>query len=335
MDVIRSQWRRGISASILSFIGKGVQPLALALGVFYARALETGEPMHVLDWELSTRSESSPNILLLTSIALLVMTAYASSTLCLYCARRLALGVRMEYSAHCTKHLLHLIETNVLGSSNPSVVRGLLKLANSNTIYCGRISYFFVLAAPEVLILLFAYAGLFLLEPMLTIGLTLVTSVACFFLYKTNVKASVASTQGQRLKKPATAAILSAIASRLDRNSHEEPFENPDWRRWLESTINPIRSVEDGALIFGFASAALLALIIIGLVAQIETEWARVVTYFIGFMVVATQLRSLSRRCVSINRFYPQAREYWDAVVNHNVLEIQDGRIDEEEDEEE
>ena len=157
----------GLAAGILGFAGKGIQPAILGLGtVLHREARLQMSRFNILQWSFETRSDEK----LLAIVAIALMVAVAASSLCLYFSRRFALDVRRKYGEHCTNRLLHLAESYARGFLlGPALVPGLVKLAKSNTIYCGRIAYLLVLAAPEAVISIAAFGALLVLEPLLTL----------------------------------------------------------------------------------------------------------------------------------------------------------------------
>ena len=272
-------------------------------------------------------------------VALSLMVLFAASALCQYFSRRFALDARRNYSEHCTSRLLDLAGQGTFGSETSAKTSCLMKLAKGNTIYCGRIAYLLTLAAPEAVISVVALGALLFLEPLLTLELAVVSVAACFFLYRTNLKASAASIQSDRFSPLARKAIHNELVLRTtDDDVTHGTFDDDNWKKWLYYFTDRIRAVEEGALIVGLATAALLAIMMYGLVHDMMADnanWTRVSTYLVAFMVCAMQLRALSRRCVSINRFYPQAREYWNAVVHHSISVDKMADVDNEDEDEE
>jgi len=261
-----------------------------------------------------------------------------TSPTCLVCdmSRCAGLIVRKKYTSHCKTELVLSAANGNFGVLSAEGVASLTKIAKSNAVYCGRVANLLVLAIPEFVVMGVSLVGLLYLEPMLTLLLSVVFMLAGVFIYRANVRAAKRSVLSDRYSPRARKAVREALQ---DGEHAKGITKSEDFEQWLHHFVGKIRAVEEGGLVVGLTTAVLLSLLLGGLVLdmmQDASDWGRIVVYLVLFKVTTTQLRKLVRRMVSINRFYPQIRTYWEVMTSHEIPGIlnDDGALLEEDDDE-
>ena len=333
VDILKSQWRLGLVSGVFSFLGQVLQVASLGIAIYYCGLLASNESLVISTYSFETRTDKT----LLIAVSCLVMLTFGSGVVLNYFSKSAGFVIRKHYTIYCTRRLLRTIQEGRLGTLDKSAIPRLIKIAKGNCMYCGRIANLMAHLFPEIILTVLSLAALMVLEPLLTLILTVVSLVGAVFVYKTNVRASVTSSLVTRNSPIANKELKAEISSLINGSSKREPFNGRGWTAWLTNVVRTIRAVEEGGLVVGIISAVLLALLMCGLVLDVMnsmSEWGRVVAYLILFKVVSAQMRKLVRYGVSINRFYPQARNYWETAICHRLnTEAQDGGFEEEDDE--
>ena len=314
-DILRSQWAKGVLLAICSFLSQLFQTTALALALYYGGLIASHTPFVLFDVTYDTHTSKD----LLYWIALSAMVLFGAGVLFHYLSRYAGLGVRKNYTAHCTDELIRSATGGTFGTLSAQSVASLTKIAKGNSVYCGRVANLIVLMMPELVITTISLVVLFYLEPALTLILGIVFMLSGVFIYGANVRAAKRSMLSDRYSQRARKSIRDTLQNGTCEN---QVSQNEDFGRWLDSYVGKIRAVEEGALIVGITTALLLAILLVGLVLDMmheTSDWGRIVVYLVLFKVAATQLRRAVRRMVSINRFYPQTRVYWEVMTTHEI----------------
>ena len=294
------------------------QTAALALALFYSSLIASNTPFELFGEQYDTHASKE----LLGAVALSVMALFGVGVLFRFLSRNAALGIRKGYTSHCTAELVRKAVDGKFGDLSAERISSLTTIAKSNSMYCGRVAYLYVLAAPEFVIMVVSLVGLLYLESTLTLLLSVVFMLAGVFIYRTTLRGAKRSVLSDRYNPRARNAIRESLQKTEHANQSKQISENEDFASWLDNFVGKIRSVEEGGLVAGLTTAVLLAVLLGGLVLDMMHEgsgWGRIVVYLVLFKVTTTQLGNLVRRMVSINRFYPQARVYWEVTTSNKI----------------
>ena len=314
-DILRSQWGKSVFLAICSFLSQLFQTTALAFALYYGGLIASHTPFVLFGITYDTHTSKD----LLYWVALSVMVMFGVGVLFHYLSRYVGLGVRKNYTAHCATELIRSATGGTFGTLSAQSVASLTKIAKGNSVYCGRVANLIVLMIPELVITTISLVVLFYVEPALTLILGIVFMLSGVFIYRANVRAAKRSMLSDRYSPRARKSIRDALQNGTCKN---QISRNEDFDRWLSSYVGKIRAVEEGALVVGLTTALLLAILLVGLVLDMmhdTSDWGRIVVYLVLFKVATTQLRKIVRRMVSINRFYPQTRVYWEVMTTNEI----------------
>lgn len=317
-------WRfKGRVMGLVALGGLGVllQASALAGALGYARLLEGGRPVGLLEWQFDPRTD----VELLVIVAGGITIALLAAGYFLYRFRSGAISLGRHYEAVRIRETLNGA-ARLPHPDAPEAARFLdevqLGQVQRDSRLCGRVLRKTVEAFVPLLAVPAAGTALLVLNPWLTLLLGAVTGGAGVFLFRINRRGAQASERMERMAKPAMRDRKDAVAHLLGEDLEaavpgagvRDVAEEKHVRRHLDAYADRLQAVEDSGFTTSIVTAFSLGAILLlegRAVLTGGSSLSGLLAYLVLLRVFLTRFMSFMRSVSAVSRFYPQLKRHF------------------------
>lgn len=314
-----SLWRfkfRVLTVTVLDFLGVTFQVLALGQAVIYAKLLKRGEVITFLQTTLDSRT----SLLLLALVSMGVLGALIFSGGMIYWARKMALGIAVGYEEFIVKRTLrvfgshlkiHPVLKNPFGNEEETI-----RLITSDVRVYARVTRVLMdLIEPAFSVIVYGSILLYT-DLSMTVLVAMVVVVSGLAFYGLNKKGMAstynmeASGAGSRQEKFEILNWLIYTPELISSNDpfFEKPFRSGQTKRNQEAFKERLLTLDRAIFLSSLVTAIVLCLTIVYFGARAlrtGSGWEALAVYLISLRFCLRDIRNLTRRITSINRYYP------------------------------
>ena len=323
-DALRLYRRDIVVVTLWGVFGVAGQFASILMIFAFARTLESGAPMKVGGLSLQL-DQTLTSLLVVTAIVLATMLLSAFAQ---YTSRRRSIDAGCRYEAELVRRVttwasrLPLEDPRTAMRLEPEQLRLLL---NFDTRRCNRIMALLLAEFNEVLFFGAFAAAAFWLNPQLTLTIALGLGFYAVSLYRLNLQGAQASRTMEEQGRPA-AAEKGELLRRLDSTTSVIPENDPHLdemllagatKRRTDAYAKQFEVVPASQLLSNTFAALVLCGILTYYGASILVQgsgWSALLVYLLVVRLVLARLRKLASTLTTINRLYPSARRYFDAI---------------------
>lgn len=331
------RFRRLVISSILSgFLAVFLRIFILGLTLTYARSLEKGSTIDLLEYSIDPQS----SIAILLAFSLSCLTLLIGSALLQYISNTTAIKASLGYESYCYQRIIKIL-------ASQRAVRNLEKGHLSNKAYLKKLatkdSRFLGISLRNLIKILiplvetfFYIVFLFLLNYWLTLLILLLLMCSTAIFYQINSTGSKSSKQMEQYSPGATKEA-SLIIDRMLKFPLPASSVGYYLEDYLTDSFFHRRQVAYGDRLFSVVKAGIVAeiiaassifLIFISLGGNSivrGTGWGELIAYFIILRALNSSVSSASKSFTALNRFYHHFKRYSSFInqVNNTDNKIQ------------
>lgn len=298
-----------------------LQVNAIALAIWYARALQDGQVITVLGRTYDLRQSLA---------ALVGVGAVASLSLLLsgwlyYLSRTMTLRLSRRYEEFCTRRLLEAFgsRSHVPDSADlpPLTDATLMRIARNDVRYCGIcLRHVAGLLAPALTAVV-AAAVMFSVNVVMSLAILAALGVSLRFMIRANRLGAEHTEALEKKSRPAFEHFRrvlrwqrqTALRKWDGERLQQWLFGDPQVRAWQNAYEGRLRVVAASELISTvfFAAAVLLMFLVLGWgILSGRHGWDLLIIYLLALRYAVTNLKTVATRVTSLNRFYHKVRRY-------------------------
>ncbi len=331
-----SVWRfKKVSAFILltGFLGTSFQLLTIGLAIYYARALEKGEPVKLLDYEFQARTSVALLFLLGAGVfSLLLLSAWL-----IYFSKTKTIALMRKYETFCTERILSLFGSGVKIWTPPHQDfcddRTIFRIVRFDARHNSRVMGILLTTVVPAVTLLVSVCTLFFTNASLTGFMMVFFGIASFFQYKINITGVRNSARmencirGCALEYRQIIQRLKGIAVPLPKDEswfERTIFSSGKISQYKDAYTGRLKVLETSHLVSNilFAITIFMLLLIMGSRIIFKADnWSSLIVYLIALRFFLVNIRQLSRQITHLNRFYPQIKRYFQFLNDTETLE--------------
>jgi len=302
-----------------SFCGLAFQGFAIGQVLYYAKLLDQGGELHVLDFSFVPRE----SLALLVIVASGILISSAISSYLIFKVKDKGLTLSLLYERLLIRRAYDAWGRGCISDGRADCIRYpesvFSRIVNSDCKLCSRTFWKLLQLVEPFCVLIFSVCALFYLDWMTTLMLIPLTVVGGRFIVKINVESAKAYSDYEQLSSAASVEKRSAWRRFLGISGEREGVSRAvetflhdgksndqieAYRRYmLTSELN----VCINSIILGAGFFCILFFIGIELM-QTGVGWHRLTAYLLGLRFAVTSLKTVSSTLLAINRFFPQVK---------------------------
>lgn len=307
---------------ISGFLGVALQLQTIALVFYYAKSLETGKIISVLDYSINIRSSQ----LILIILGIIILISLILAAWLNYYSRNRLLKLWRIYEEFCAKRVFHILAEKRLRLSffYQEIIDDdtrLLKILRTDSRYCGRVLEIVLSIFTPTVTAIISIGALIYINPLLTVLLILPLTTTIFFWYRASREASNNASLLEQYSSNASTEYRSLIrwfkqdVYSLPTNYIENLYnylENS--RQFLdafEGRLNSLAKSDLASNIF-LAITIFMILMVLGwnIISQ-QAGWGELIIYIFALRYSLFNIRQVTQKITAINLFYPHIKRYF------------------------
>lgn len=307
---------------ISGFLGVALQLQTIALVFYYAKALETGKIINILDYNINIRDSK----LILIALGIIILISLIIAAWLNYYSRNRLLKLWRIYEEFCAKRVFHILAEKRLRLSffYQEIIDDdtrLLKIVRTDSRYCGRVLEIVLSIFTPSVTAVISSGALIYINPLLTVLLILPLTITIFFWYRASRKASNnaslleqyssnSSTEYRSLIRWFKQDVYSLPTSYIE-NLYNHLENSRGFLDAFEGRLNSLAKSDLASNIF-LAITIFIILMVLGwnIISQ-QAGWGELIVYVFALRYSLFNLRQVTQKITAINLFYPHIKRYF------------------------
>lgn len=321
---------RVLTVTVLSFLSVIFQIAALGQALTYAKLLKSGKTITFLGHTFDIQTSS----LMLFLVSLGVLGTLILSGGLIYWARKMSIGIAVDYEEFTAKRTLRVLGSHLnihsvwekpYGSAAET-----MRLITGDARMCARsIRVLIDAVIPVFSIIAYGLILLYMDIWMTAVVATIVAAsgIAFYQVSKKGIASSrnmEASMVGARQEKNEILKWLISTPEFLASYDPfiEKPFRDGQTKKNQEAFKERLLTVDRSIFVSNLTAAVVFCLTIIyfaGQALQTSSKWGALAVYLISLRICLSNIQNLTRRITSVNRYYPIIRRLYLFLRDTNV----------------
>ena len=316
---------RAFLVTVAGFLGVAFQVQAIALAFYYAKAIDKGHIISHFGYSIDPRT--SVWFLILVGVGVLLSLLLSAGLV--YFSRIDSLKLMRRYEEFCAVRTFSLFGSNIGALSAGENIKhndvSILKLASSDSRFCGRALLMLLKSIVPVITFMIAAISLAYINALLTLSVFVIIALSARFQYHVNVRGARSTRLMEKYAKGFSGEYRNIIRRQMGTAvplSAEGPFfqklfRSGEVKRYLDAFNERYMAMDNSR----FVSDVLLAVTIFAIILIFGTSiimkgqgWGGLIIYLIALRYMLVNLKQSVSRVTAINRYFLPLKRYFQFI---------------------